>query len=370
MLTKLPMARHLGGHHHHHHDDGHHHGGGQPPTEYAVPLVELARGGLTESLHRGALAVAGPDGKRQQGLGHPAMPAFLRSAAKPLQALPVVASGAAKAFGLTPEELAVMCGSINGEDFQVAAVISILQKAGLDASALECGVHTPSHKPTARALAQSGQKPGPEHNNCAGKHAAMLALSVHMGLDPAGYTKPSHPVQGVILKSVAELCNYPAEQIGLGVDGCGAPVHRLPLLALAGAYARLAAPQKSGLPGQTVEAISELMAACLGHPLMIAGHDRLCTRLMQAAPGRLLAKTGSEGVYALALMDKGLGVALKIEDGNPRALAPAACEALHQLGILGHDALDGPLGDLHQPKLTNHHGDEVALLRAAFRLGE
>jgi len=368
MLMSLPMARHLGGHHHGH-DHHHHHGGaGEGPGEYAPPLVELARGGLTESLHRGAILAVGPDGSKVHGLGHPAMPTFLRSAAKPLQALPVIQSGAARALGLEPAEIACMCGSLNGEDFQVEAVRSILAKAGLDESYLRCGVHRPSHRPTARAMHQRGEKPREVHNNCAGKHAAMLALCAHHGWSTDDYDQPAHPVQQLILQTIARLCAYPAEQIGLGVDGCGVPVHRLPLFALAGAYARLAAPDQSGLDSATAEAIEELMDACLKHPEMIAGTDRLCTRLMQAAPGRFLAKTGSEGVYAIAIPEKKLGVALQIEDGAMRALGPAVCEILHQLGVLEHEALEGPLADLYPVRLKNHRGEEVAVLRPVFHL--
>ena len=312
--------------------------------------------------------VCGPDGQRIKGLGHPAMPTFLRSTAKPLQALPVVTSGAASRYALTPAEIACMCGSLNGEEFQVEAVLSILDKAGLSPELLACGVHRISHRPTARAMEEQGLTPLPKHNNCAGKHAAMLVLCVHLGHDPEGYTLPNHPVQRIILESVATLCNYPAEQIGIGIDDCGAPVFRLPLIALAGAYARLAAPEDSKLEPETVAAIEEMMAACLAHPEMIAGTGRLCTRVMQAAPGQVLAKTGSEGSYALALPGQKLGVALQIEDGAMRALSPAVTQILHSLGLLGHDALDGELRDLFRPVRKNHLGQEVAGLKAVFHL--
>jgi L-asparaginase II len=360
------IARHLGGHHHGDHSHEHPRAGG--PAEYSAALVELARGGLGESLHRGAVAVCRPDGVRVRGLGHPSMPTFLRSAAKPLQALPLIATGAADALGLEPAELAVCCGSLNGEPFQVEAVRSVLAKAGVGPEALACGVHRPSHRPTARALRQAGERPTELHNNCAGKHAAMLAICAHQGWEARGYTQASHPVQRLMLHAVAEMCAYPAEQIGVGVDGCGVPVFRLPLVALAGAYARLAAPAAGGLAAETAAAAARIMEACLAHPEMIAGTGRLCTRVMQAAPGRLLAKTGAEGTYALALAGQGLGVALNVEDGAMRALSPAVTELLHQLGELGHDALEGPLADLHRPALTNHRGEAVADLAAVFAL--
>lgn len=361
-------ACHLGGHHHHgDHGHDHPHGGGAAP-EYAPPLLELRRGGLTESVHRGAVAICEPSGKRVKGLGHPAMPTFLRSAAKPLQALPIVTTGAASHFGFSAAELACMCGSLNGEDFQVATVLGILEKAGLGPEALACGIHPPSHRPTAQALKQAGQKPLPIHNNCAGKHAAMLVLCVHLGLPTEGYTQMAHPVQTLILHAVATMCAYPAEQIGVGVDGCGVPVFRLPLIALAGAYARLAAPQDSDLNPKMVEACQAVMTACLAHPEMIAGTDRLCTRLMQAAPGQLLAKTGTEGSYALAIPGQKLGVAFQVEDGASRALAPVACQVLHELDILPHHVLQGDLADLARPQFKNHRGEVVAELTPVFGL--
>ncbi|CAO0822367.1 Asparaginase [Desulfarculales bacterium] len=367
-IPAAPAARHRGGHHHHGEYGHDHHHGGSAPAEYAPPLLELKRGGLTESVHRGAVAVCNFSGKRIKGLGHPAMPSFLRSAAKPLQALPIITTGAAKAFGFDDRELACMCGSLNGEDFQVATVLSILQKAGLGPELLACGLHAPSHRPTAKALQQAGQKPQPVHNNCAGKHAAMLVLCAYLGYATQDYTRPSHPVQALILKAVAEMCAYPAEQIGISIDSCGVPVFRVPLIALAGAYARLAAPAEAGLPAERVQALKHLMAACLAHPEMIAGTDRLCTRLMQAAPGRLLAKTGTEGTYAMAIPEMKLGVAFQIEDGAARALAPVACNILHELDVLGHDVLVGALADLVRPQIKNHRGEVVAELMPIFGL--
>lgn len=366
MFHTLPTANHLGGHHHDS-DHSHEHPRGGV-GEYAPPLVELSRGGLGESLHRGAVAVCSPDGVRVKGLGHPSMPTFLRSAAKPLQALPLITSGAAHAFGLTPEEIACACGSLNGEGFQVQAVRSILDKAGLNEGLLRCGTHWPRHRDTADALRAGGQTPTEVQNSCAGKHAGMLALCAHLGFDSQGYIELSHPVQQLMLATVARVCRYPAEQIGVGVDGCGVPVFRLPLIALAGAYARLAAPGRSGLEAKDVEGLGQIMAAGLQHPEMIAGTDRLCTRLMQAAPGAVLAKTGHEGCYALALPQKELGVAINIEDGGMRAVGPVVCQVLHQLGVLDHDALSGPLADLHQPQLKNHRGDVVAQLAPVLSL--
>lgn len=366
MQESLPIYRHLG--HHHHHDHSHEHPRGGGPGEYAPALAELTRGGLTESVHRGAIAVAGPDGKRVKGLGHPAMPTFLRSAAKPLQALPLFTTGAAAKFGLEPVEVASACGSLSGEEFQREVVAGMLAKAGLEAGLLDCGLHRPLGHQAAQALAQAGEKPTTLHNACAGKHAAMLVVCAAQGWPTQGYLEPGHPVQKLVLGAVARFTAYPAEQIGVGVDDCGVPTYRLPLVALAGAYARLAAPAEAGLESPWAEAAEQIMAACLAHPEMIAGPGRICTRLMQAAPGAFLAKTGSEGTYAVALPGPKLGLALQIEDGAFRALGPVVSEALHHLGALGHEALEGPLADLHRPVFQTHRGDAVGALTPIFSL--
>ena len=367
MQESFSISRHHG-HHHHDHTHEHARGGGPGPGEYAPALVEFRRSGLTESVHRGAIAVCTPDGRRSKGLGHPAMPTFMRSAAKPLQALPLITSGAAQRFGLSPAELAATCGSLNGEDFQIEAVTSILAKAGLGTDLLDCGAAWPLHRATYKAMQKAGTKPTALHNPCAGKHAAMLVLCAFYGWPTEDYLSGRHPAQKLILDTVALMSGYPKEQIGIGVDGCGAPVFRMPLVAMAGAYARLAAPEQAGLEPDMAEAIKELMAACLEHPEMIAGTGRICTRIMQAAPGVVLAKAGSEGSYALALPEQGLGVALNIEDGGLRALGPAVTEILHELGILDHETLEGPLADLRRPQISNHRGEKVCTLSAVFGL--
>ena len=367
MQESLPIFRHLG-HHHHGHDHSHEHPRGGGPGEYAPALVELTRNGLTESVHRGAIAVASPDGKRQKGTGHPAMPTFLRSAAKPLQALPLITSGAAKKYGLEPVEIAAACGSLNGEEFQIEVVKSMLAKAGLEPGLLDCGLHQPFHRDTAQALREAGEKPTTLHNACAGKHAAMLVVCAAQGWSLEGYCQPDHPVQKLVLGAVARFSGYPAEQIGLAEDDCGVPTFRLPLVALAGAFARLADPRAAGLEPQWAEAATAIMEASLAHPEMIAGTGRICTRVMRAAPGAVLAKTGSEGAYALALPGKGLGVGIQIEDGAFRALGPVVTETLHHLGILDHEALEGPLADLNRPVFTTRRGDPVGGMTTLFSL--
>jgi L-asparaginase II len=338
-------------------------------TPGSAPFVHVLRGGLLESLHRGHLAAVRADGSTVANLGDPEFPTFLRSAAKPLQALPVLESGAADRYGISSAELALMCGSVSGQDFHVAAVRTVLGRAGLDEARLACGVHRPSHRPTARRLQEEGAPFLPVHNNCAGKHAAMLVLCAHRGWDTEGYTEPEHPVQRWILETVAGMCAVDPTAVGVGVDGCGVPVFRVPLRSLARAYARLAAPEADpDLSAERRDAVRRLMAACSKHPEMVAGDDRVCTEAMRAGAGRFFAKTGAEGSYGIAVFRRELGIALKIEDGAARAVDPAAVEVLRQCGALGAEEVNA-LRRFHRPRVLNHLREEVGEIVPLLDLG-
>lgn len=333
-------------------------------------LVEVLRGGRVESLHRGSIAVVNAAGEIIYQAGDPAFEISMRSCAKPLQAIPVILSGAAERFEFTDQELALFCGSVSGQAFHVEAVRSVLKKIGMTDDALLCGTHPPSHRGTAKDLQQKGIKPGPVHNNCAGKHAAMLALCVHHGWDTTNYLPLEHPVQQLILSTIVEMTGIEKEHIHTAVDGCGVPVFYVPLKNLARAYARLAEPflgEEFKLSG-TQQAIKKLMTAACTHPEMVAGDERICTDIMRLAGKSVFAKTGAEGGYALALFDKGWGAALKIEDGSQRALGPAVIELLKQLGGLSNSAF-AQLNNYHHPAILNHRKEQVGELRPVFQLG-
>lgn len=331
-------------------------------------LVEVTRGARVESSHWGALVVVDQEGRQHYALGDPGQWVCLRSMAKPLQALPLLTTGAAAAFGFGPAELALFCGSLNGQDFQVALIEQILKRLDVTVSQLQCGIHAPSHRPTAAALAQAGQKPTPLHNNCAGKHTAMLALCRHHGWPLEDYLNPEHPVQQLILDTIAAVCDVPRNQITIAIDGCGAPVFYVPLRQIALAYAKLAAAAKGTLPaGPYQAALTAIARACLAHPRLIAGDGRICTDIMQALPGKVIAKTGAEGGYALSLVDSGLGVAIKVADGHARGLHPVVIETLAQLGVLTPEAATA-LAGYHRAPIKNHRGEMVGEVRSAFQL--
>ena len=323
------------------------------------PLVEVTRGDFIESVHRGHIVVTDESGAILFHLGDPFFNLCLRSCAKPLQALPVISAGAGDRYRLTPAELAVMCGSLNGQDYQVETIRSILDKIGAGEGHLTCGIHQPSHRHTAQKLKETGNAATPLHNNCAGKHAAMLTLCAHHGWPFDDYISMKHPVQCLIRDTIASLSGVPAQEIGTGIDGCGVPVFFLPLAGLARAYARLTSVSDPG--------ISRLMDAVLSHPEMIAGDERVCTDIMRALEKKVFAKTGAEGGYALSLMGKGWGVAIKIEDGSGRALSPAVIEALRQLGVVTGDELMR-LQPYHRTPLYNHRKEIVGEVRARFHL--
>ena len=322
-------------------------------------LVNVTRGNAIESIHRGHIVVVNSKGDILYQLGNPDFNICLRSCAKPLQTLPIITTGTADTFSFTPAELAVMSGSLNGQDYQVNTIKSILNKIGLDERALQCGVHRPSHRATAKKLQEEGRKPSPLHNNCAGKHTAMLALCVHHGWPLDNYISKEHPVQQLIVKTVSSMTEVPIEKIGIGIDGCGVPVFFLPLKNLAISYAKLTSTSDQD--------IHRLMEAILSHPEMIAGDERICTDIMRVSGKKVFAKTGAEGGYAMSLMEKGWGVAIKIEDGNNRAMQPVTIEALRQLDIITKKEED-KLQTYHHPVIKNHRKETVGSIETQFSL--
>lgn len=322
--------------------------------------VLVERGVLPESSHRVHVAVVTAAGSLVARCGDPDHATVLRSAAKPFQALPLVEDGVVEALGLTSAELAVACASHNGEPEHLREVASLLAKAGCSAEDLECGPHPPMDAVAARALESAGREAGRIHNNCSGKHAGMLALCRYHGWPLEGYRRDGHPVQDRMLEEVSRWTHVPRDAIGRGVDGCGVVCFSVPLRSAARGIAAFARAGAEGGPaGEVVRAMTE-------HPFLVAGTGRLCTELMQATGGRIVAKVGAEGVYVAATVDAGLGIALKVEDGSRRALDPALVAVLKELGLLDSREVDG-LGRLDVPVL-NTLGEAVGAIRAVVEL--
>lgn len=328
-------------------------------------LVEVSRGEVTESVHRGHIAAMDSRGKLIAYVGNPQHYGYMRSAAKLLQVIPLLEARGDEQFGLTEAETALCCASHSGEPAHVNTALSILNKLGLGESALECGPQEPMYKPAADVLKQEGLQPSQLHNNCSGKHAGMLALAKAMDVSIEQYTRLAHPVQQKMLHTVANMCGVPAESIKLGIDGCGVPVFAVPLASLAYAYARLGSPEE--LSPKRAAACRKIIQVICKHPYYVAGTDRFDTRLAEVTQGRIIGKMGAEGVYALTVPDRGIGVAVKIEDGAERALYPAAAEALMQLEAVTRKEAD-QLAEFHHPHVLNRRGEIVGVIRPAFQL--
>ena len=336
-------------------------------------LVEVTRGGHVESQHVGALAVVDADGAVLAQVGDITRPVFPRSAVKVLQALPLIASGAADQLGLSDAELALACASHNGEPLHVQTAAGMLAKAGLDLTALECGSHWPSYDKATRALAAAGEEPSALHNNCSGKHAgfACLACAMHGGKSDlrgffSGYVQPGHAVMREVTAALQAATGWDLATAPRGTDGCSIPTYGVPLRQLALAFARVATGH--GLSADRARAAQRLRQAVAREPFMVGGSGRFDTRVMQRLGERAFIKVGAEGVYCAALQERGLGVAIKMDDGNnARAVEVVMAALIEALLPLSDDEALFMRG-LSEPVLRNWVGTEVGGLRPSSTL--
>ncbi|HZP21040.1 MAG TPA: asparaginase [Bauldia sp.] len=292
-------------------------------------LVEVTRGTIVESRHRGAIVIADASGRRRAAIGDVEQAVFPRSAVKALQALPLVESGAADAFGFGNAELALACASHNGERRHTETAASMLAKAGRGVADLECGAHMPIADEAMRQLIRAGKEPTALHNNCSGKHAGFVCLACHQGIDPKGYVAPEHPVQREITAALSAMTATRLEDSNRAVDGCSIPTYAIPLDRLAVAFARFITGERLS-PARAVAA-RRLAEACTADPFMVAGTARFDTEVMSAMPGKVFTKTGAEGVFCAAFQGLGLGVALKCDDGAGRAADIAMAAVIEAL---------------------------------------
>ncbi|MBZ8133153.1 asparaginase [Afifella sp. IM 167] len=292
-------------------------------------LAEVTRGAVVESFHRGAFVVIDAQGKLRASAGDIERPVFPRSAVKAIQALPLVETGAAAAFGFGPAELALAQASHGGEPAHTALAKAMLERAGLSEGALLCGAQWPSHEPTSEAMMRRGRKPGQIHNNCSGKHAGMLAVAMHSGFDPAGYVEAARPVQRLVRAALEDVTGAAHESATCGIDGCSIPTFAVPLKSLALGFARFGTGE--GLAAGRAAAARKIFEAAVEYPFLVAGSGRFCTTAMAALGRRGLVKTGAEGVFCASLPETGLGIALKIDDGATRGSEAAMAEILARL---------------------------------------
>lgn len=346
----------------------------------AAIVVEQTRGPLVENRYRGTVAVVDATGRLLYRVGDPDLITYWRSSAKPIQAMPVVLSGAADTYGFTSEDLAIFSASHNGEDAHVQAVLGAMERAGLNTGLLQCGAHDPFDRASTEALKQAGREPEYIHNNCSGKHTGMLAMAKHVNLPFDNYMDPDSDLQQLILANVADVTGVAAADIILGTDGCGVPVFGLPVRNMAYAFARLADPDR--MPAGKAEAGRRFRDAMRQHPYLVAGRKRICTDLMSLPGARFVAKSGAEGVYCVGVLPEavaaseplkaagavgGVGIAVKIEDGNNNVRHAVTVEAMRQLGLLTEADL-GALAWYRSSQIKNVAGKVVGEARPVFQL--
>ncbi len=333
-------------------------------TQAAPPiLVEIRRGAMVESRHRGWAAIVDADGRIVMHAGDIDRPVFPRSAIKPLQALPLVETGAADASRAEPPDLALACASHGGEKRHVERVAAWLARLGLGPADLECGAHLPYHVPSAHALIHAGEAPSTLHHNCSGKHTGVLATARHMGERTSGYIASEHPAQSRMLHALEEMCGLSLADAPRGIDGCGFPQIGIPLRALARGLACFGAP--AGLPALRRAACQRLAAAMVAYPEMVAWTGHFGLDASRIAHGKTILKGGAEGVYVAAIPAKGLGLALKIDDGAGRAAEVAMAALLARYA--GLDASErAAMAALIEVPVTNIAGKTVGAIAPAL----
>lgn len=328
-------------------------------------LVEVLRGAIVESAHRGAVAVFDADGNPFLEIGDTSMPVFPRSAVKAIQALPLVESGAADAYGFGNRELALACASHSGEPAHVELARSMLARAGLDKTALECGAHWPSNHQAEIALARAGDLPNALHNNCSGKHSGFLCTCVHSGIAHGGYVKTDHALQEMVRDAMQAVTGAAHGANERATDGCSIPTYAVPLRSFALGFARMATG--TGFTSLRARAAKRLLSACMAEPFFVAGTGRADLMLMEAAPGRIFAKGGAEGVHCAAIPELGLGIALKCDDGAGRAAEAMVAAVIAKL-LHADEILAAKLIELANAPIESRIGAKVGSLRptAAF----
>jgi L-asparaginase II len=329
-------------------------------------LVEVVRGGHVESAHRGAVAVIDATGSVALELGNVTAAVYPRSVVKPLQALPLVSSGAADRLRLTDAEIALACGSHAGLPLHGSTVTAMLAKAGCGPACLKCGVHWPLDEQAGNDLAAGGFLPTAIHNNCSGKHAGLLCLSCFRGYDPADYTRPDHPAMEEMTTALSAMLEEPLGECNRGIDGCSIPTYAVPLRSLATGFSRFATGR--GLPEELALAAARVRRAMCSHPEMIAGPGRFDTRIIAAYGDAILLKSGAEGVACAAIPAAALGIAVKIDDGASRAAEVVMATLLQRfLGEAGATRASNRnvLDDLARPAVRNWNGTIVGTVQCA-----
>jgi len=322
-------------------------------------VIDVTRGEFIESRHQVIAVISDATGKRHSQWGDVDQQVFPRSAAKPLQALPLMLSGAAQDLNLSQQQVAMACSSHNGEAQHSHLVTNWLDQLGMTSEQLECGSHWPLYQPATVALAQSGEEACAVHNNCSGKHCGFLSFAHHQGIEPKGYIDHQHPVQLAVNDAMGRMMDLKVADFPMGIDGCSIPTYALPLPRLAMAFARFGTGEQ--LPNDWQKACQSLYQAMINEPFYVAGSERHCTHVMQAYGGQVACKTGAEGVFAAAIPSLGLGIALKALDGTTRAAEVALNVLLDRLHLKPKDPQFKQYLELHNRNKIHVSNVQVAL---------
>lgn len=328
-------------------------------------VAKVYRGPIVDLTHIGHVAVVNHKGELLHSYGNPNRVTYIRSSAKPIQALVALESGAVDEYGITKEELALFCASHNGEKVHTDAVKSILAKAGLSVKNLQCGTHPSLNSDIAALLKEEGEVLDNSNSNCSGKHSGMLVGSNFLGDDLDSYLSINHPVQKRILKAISQICEYDEKDIVIGTDGCGVPVHALPLDKYAHGMAKLS--QANVFDATREKNVKRVIDAMTSYPYMVAGKDRLCTDLMSTCKGKLFAKLGADGYYAVGLIGKGIGLTFKCEDGKIPIVEALVVHTLYKLGYISLEEFN-TLEKYHKIEVKNHRGETVGHTDFDFEL--
>ncbi|MEX6505958.1 asparaginase [Jiella sp. M17.18] len=325
-------------------------------------LVDVTRGERVESFHRGAFAIVDGDGRLVASAGDVEQPVFPRSAVKVFQGIPLVETGAAAAFAFEPADLSLACASHSGEPGHVERAAAILDRAGLDRHALECGCHWPSRQEVAFDMVRRGEEPNPLHNNCSGKHSGFLCTAVHLGEETRGYVGADHPVQRRAKAVIEDLTGAALGPDVCGTDGCSIPTYAAPLKGFAHGFAKLVSMKN--VSADRAKAGRALIEACMAHPWEMSGTGRACQAIMDLGGRKVFAKTGAEGVFCGALPDLGLGFALKIDDGAGRASDALAAAVIARALRDAEPDLAAAFDGLARKTLSNWNKIETGEIRA------
>lgn len=326
--------------------------------------ARVFRGDGVEAWHAASVAVVTPEGLTKT-FGDPQLASLARSTIKPFQALALLTSGAAEAFGFDDREIALACASHNGDDEHRQVAERMLAKARVPASALGCGAHVPLGMRLRETPVNDGEDADPLRNNCSGKHAGFLALCRHLEEPLENYLEPGSATQATVLRELARACDVDAESLPRGIDGCSAPNYALPLSALAAGMLRLARPETAPEPLRA--ALERVRRSMLQHPELVSGPGRFDYALSCALPERLLVKSGAEAMQIGACLDPPLAFAIKVHDGGARALPPICIAVLRQLGLLGSELAPG-LVKYEAPVTTNHKKVITGRIEATLEL--